>query len=479
MSPAGERESQVDSLCVRFANKQPLDFTATQALIMGLGRFGGGLGAARYLHAQGAQVTVTDSANASQLAQSLQGLDSLELRTVLGGHDAADFDRADLVVVNPAVPKGHPLLERARRNGALVTSEIELALAAFPGRCVGVTGTQGKSSTCSMLAQLLELAGERVHLVGNIGGSFLERTPHMQASDVAVIELSSYQLESLAERGPHRERLDAAGITNVLVDHIERHGSLAAYARAKARITELVQKSATVIAPLNLPPAVEQRLPKQSLRLGQGARLAIRDDSFYLDEERLGRVSDLALPGAFQRPNALLALGLARSLGVPAAVLARSLPRLVGLPHRMQDLGRIGTRRVWDNGVSTTPDSTAAALESLSGPCLLLCGGRFKQAPLNRLEAAARNRVRLAICFGEGAGELSASLTGVGIACVEVANFADAVELSLGEGRSGEDLLFSPACSSFDAFPNFQTRARQFQAMIEAARQRKAASRPS
>jgi len=462
VTPAGPPRSPHASLAGR------------EVVVMGLGRFGGGLGAARYLAELGARVTVTDRRTAPELAGSLDALapyvERGAVRCVLGEHRERDFERAALVVPNPAVAPGHPLVERARAAGARVRSAVELLVEATPARIAAVTGTQGKSSTCTFLARLLEGGGGDVHLGGNIGGSLLAAAPRMGPDDTVVLELSSYQLEALATDGPHRGRAVAVGVTNVLADHLERHGTRERYAAAKRRLLEWIGRDGTAFLQLDDDVASAWTPARgRTVRFGAGAdaELALEaDGAFRWAGETLGRCADLRVSGGFQRRNALLALGMARALGVAAEELAPRVARLAGLEHRLQDLGPHRGHRVWDNAVSTTPDSTAAALESLAGPLVLVCGGQAKSLALEPLAEAARGRARLVVAFGADAGRLARELTAAGLACRTCATVERAVELAFDALRPGEELLFSPACASFDAYPNFEERARAFRAAL-------------
>jgi len=447
-------------------------FAGRRALVMGLGSFGGGAGAARYLAELGARVLVTDKRPAEGLAAARSELSDLELEFVLGEHRPSDFARAELVVVNPAVRPDDPLLAAARAAGALLTSEIELFLEAVRARVVAITGTQGKSSTTHALHALLTRCGRRAHLGGNIGGSLLPALPGIGVEDVVVLELSSYQLESLAGNRA-AARAEAVAVVNILQDHLERHGTLAAYAAAKQRILELLRPGGLAVLPgddarFRSWPVVGRTL---FFTAGEAATgLHLRDGRFRLEEEELGCVADLHMPGEFQRANALVALGLARALGVEAAELAAALPHVHGLEHRLQDLGTVRGKRVIDNGVSTTPDSTISALRALPPETVLLLGGRQKRLPLEELVAVARARRTRAVAFGEAGPALASALAEGGVPVETATGVEAAVARALAHELPGTTVLFSPACSSFDAYANFRERALAFRSAVQALR---------
>jgi UDP-N-acetylmuramoylalanine--D-glutamate ligase len=451
------------------------ELAGKRVLVMGLGAFGGGLGAARYLAGIGCRVRVTDLRPADALAPSLAGLAGLGVETVLGCHRREDFERCDLVVVNPAVRPDDALLAVARDAGARLASEIELFLEAVDARIACVTGTQGKSSTCHLAAGLLRESGVAVHAGGNLGGSLLEALARIEPTDRVVLELSSYQLAAL-ERPAVARGVEVVAITNVLADHLERHGSREAYAAAKRRVLEMVADGGAAILPAGDPALAEWRPPRgrridrHPIESGEAARgLTLAGGRFRLDGEELARAADLALPGDFQRENALVALGIARLLGAPAERLGRALGRQRGLEHRLEDLGLFRGRRVHDNGVSTTPDSTVSALRALPSGCILIAGGRAKALPLDELARVAAERARLVLAFGEAAPRLASELGRAGARAHACATLAEAVQAAFLHSRPGDELLFSPACASFDAYGNFRERAQAFRALLPPA----------
>ncbi len=450
------------------------DLAGKRALVMGLGSFGGGTGTVRFLCAAGARVTVTDLRGPELLAEGLEAIRDLPVALVLGEHRELDFRSADLVIANPAVRPEDPHLVAARAAGARVVSAVELFLERARARLCCITGTQGKSSTTSMVAQLLAHAGFRTRLGGNIGGSLLPEVDSIGHEEVCVLELSSYQLEALSL--DRVGRAEVVAVTNVLADHLERHGTAREYARAKARILELLDARGTALLPADTAllgdfEEFRDACRGRELRFGAGAELRVEDGAFRLGTEVLGAARDLALPGDFQVDNALVALGAARLLGAEPARLAAALPHLRGLPHRLEDLGVVRGHRVWDNGVSTTPDSTASALESIARPCVLVCGGQEKRdlsfAPL---VAAARGRVSRAFVFGRAAAALEAALAEADVPTLPFKDVVSAATAAIREAEAGNSVLFSPACASFDAFPNFQVRARAFRAAVDALR---------
>jgi len=454
-----------------------------RVVVVGLGLFGGGLGAARWALSEGADVVVTDLRDARELASSVDALGEsaraapagASLRLTLGRHDEADLDGARLVIANPAVKPGAPFLAAARARGARVTTATEILLGRLRCRCVGVTGTNGKTSTVRFVEGLLRAAlppDVRVAAGGNIGGSLLDEADGFGPDDVVVLELSSYQLEYLG--GCATRPLDVAVVTNIGVDHLARHGTVERYRAAKLALFGLLRDGGAAItdASVSTDEVASHAPGAEVVSLADGGALRIDGTTgeVTLDGERLGDASDLRVPGAYQRSNLGLALAAARRLGAPAAALSGAVAGLAAAPHRLEALGRFegprGPFRAWDNGVSTTPESTVVALEWLqarrSGPAVLLAGGRAKGgqdfAALTRF--ASQNGWEI-VGFGEHGARLDPSVGGA------PRPLAAAVAEAAGRAAGG-DLLFSPACASFDAYPNFSARAEDFRAALGA-----------
>lgn len=447
-------------------------YSGRKVTVMGLGLFKGGSTVTRFLVEHGAEVTVTDLRTEQQLAPALAELNGLPLRLVLGRHREEDFQSASLVIANPAVAPSNPFLAAARAARVAISSEVSMFLELCPARIAAITGTQGKSSTSNMLHQLLALAGKPTLLGGNIGRSLLEELEGMQESNCVVLELSSYQLEAMPRQLEGPPRVEVACVVNVLADHLERHGTIDNYAAAKQRILELVGATGGYgVLPAECPRLSQWRSPDWKRVDVYETRASSRGmnfsaGQFRLDEEVLGSVADLRVPGSFQAVNALQALGMARLMGADPQRLRNAVGQLKGLPHRMEELGDYRGVRVIDNGVSTTPDSTISALRTLEPGLTLLVGGAPKNLPLDELVATARDRVRRVVVFGAACQTFPAAFQAAGLPVEAVTSLREAAATALAGMRAGETLLFSPACASFDAYLNFEERARDFRSAL-------------
>lgn len=432
------------------------------ATVMGLGRFGGGLGVVRFLHACGLRVTVSDLRTAEQLVGTVERLVNLDGVTLhLGEHRESDFLEADLIVVNPAVRPGHPLVEEARRRGVSITSEIALFWQRCRGRIAGVTGTNGKSTTTRLLHHLLQSEGQRCWLGGNIGGSLLPDVDRIARNDWTVLELSSFQLAALDEV---RVSPEIAVVTNFAPNHLDWHGTLDAYRHAKQTILRWQRPGD--VAVLNGCDVVGSWDTR-------GARRLFSVDDLPGGWDRGGNPS---LKGAHQQQNAAAAVVAARAMGVSEAAILRGLETFVGLPHRLRLAGTREGRRWYDDSASTTPESTLAALASFNEPVVLLVGGADKGVDLSALAEGIAASAKAAILLGAVAGQLQKLLeprvasarAGSGVLqSVNVAgSLAEAVEQALAGSVPGDVVLLSPGCASYGWFANYVERGLAFAELV-------------
>jgi UDP-N-acetylmuramoylalanine--D-glutamate ligase len=428
----------------------PDDLRGRRVLVLGLGAFGGGSGAAAALARRGARVTVTDLRPLAQLEEARAELAGLDLRWEVGGHREDLFAAADAVVVNPAVPRESPWLEMARRHGCALTDDVSLALAqaaAVPS--FAVTGTHGKSSCAALAAHLLGALPGRTVLAGNLGGSLLERVQGLGPDDRLVVEISSFQAEALeAPRGWPR----VAALTCLRSDHLDRHGTLAAYAAAKRRLLEFQDAAGVALVPADDPEGVAWAAAAR----GEVLRL----DPALWQEWGLD-AADLPFPEPFRLPSALAAVAAALRLGLPHARLRGRLRSFRGLPHRMEDVPAPPGCRIVDNGVATHPEPTEAALRHLAGSVVLLAGGKDKGLPLADLAHAAARCAR-GCRRGPGGSRLAAEMQALGSRPLHFAAARPAMAAALAGLQAGETLLFSPSFSSFDEYRNFRDRALVF-----------------
>ncbi len=458
------------------------DLSGKKILVLGLGRFGGGAGALRFLADQGARVRVTDLRTADQLAPSLRALSDLDFERVLGSHPPSVLEGIDLVVVNPAVPPSAPIRVEIRRRGIPETSELGLFLERCPAPVIAVSGTNGKSTTAALAAAVLEAARFRTFLGGNLGTSLLPRLPGIGAEDRVVLEVSSFQADLL----PPGPWFDVLAFTYVGTDHLDRYGTPEQYRRSKKRMLSHLAPGGTLLVSRGDPVSGSWDPPMgaRKVTFGPGppppGHLGVRDGVLASAVE--GRevpilpAEEIPLLGRFQAQNALAAAGAGILAGAAPADAARAVRAFPGLDHRLQVLGRIGRVLVVDNGVSTAPETTLSAIRALEEarpprvPVHLVSGGKSKGAPLQGFAAALARKAASIHLFGKAGPDLAAALEGKvppGRLTLS-ASLEEALDRALAAAGPGGTLLFSPAFSSFDAYLNFRERARAFRAWVKA-----------
>jgi UDP-N-acetylmuramoylalanine--D-glutamate ligase len=435
-----------------------------RALVCGFGRTGRAV--ARVLASHGVAVRVTDRATAAALGVDPGEWPGMEL---LLGEQAPDvLAGVDLVVPSPGVPGCDPVLSAAVTRGIVVASEIEVAFGFLACPLVAITGTNGKSTTTTLVGLAFEAAGRRPFVGGNLG------TPLVTAADgdfdVAVAEVSSFQLE-----WTRRFRPVAAAVLNVTPDHLDRHASFAEYRELKGRL--FAAQQATDLA-------VANRDDADALALGRAApgrlvtfgREPVAHGAFATatgvavrlgdGEERydLGRTR---LLGEHNRENVMAAALLARSLDVPPAALQHAIDTMEPLPHRLALVAERRGVRWYDDSKATNVGAAAKSLASLSGPLVLLAGGVDKGGDYAPLAAAACGKTRFALLFGAAAERIAAALTAAGVPVRTVTTLAAAVEGAAAVASRGDAVVLAPACSSFDMFTDYAARGRAFRAAVE------------
>jgi UDP-N-acetylmuramoylalanine--D-glutamate ligase len=420
--------------------------TIERLLVVGLGVTGRAV--CRYAGEHGVSIFVSESRTLAD--EERAWLDRQDISYEHGGHTLRALTGIDAIILSPSVPIGLPLLGSARDLGIPVYSELDLAALVCADRpIVAVTGTNGKSSTVALIGELLRFWAREAPVVGNIGIPFIGVADDVEEFDAVVVEASSYQLEQSVAFRAH-----VGLLLNLEPDHLSRHGTMDAYAEAKARLFALQTRDDVAILSREL----DKRFPQGAARrvFYDDARLALPQGA-----ERLSRHQCANLRAALCACEALLP-GIDRR-EVPIDRILAALR----LPHRMEEVGHIDGVRVINDSKATNPASTIAALESIEGPSILLLGGRSKGAGYEALvEAISASAVRRIVLFGEAADGLAALLEGNPIDRVATVN--EAARAGLAVARSGDTLLFSPACSSFDQFRDFEERGDEFARLVRA-----------
>ncbi len=453
------------------------DWTGKRVTVMGLGRFGGGVGAIRWLAGRGARVLVTDRAPADKLSAALRKIEHLPVELRLGRHEERDFGDADLVVVNPAVPDDNPFVAAARDAGVPITTEINLFVERCPARTVGITGSVGKSTVTAMVGHILEHVPHdgRVWVGGNLGRSLLEELAEITEADTVVLELSSFQL---ARTPAVRWSPNVAVVTNIAPNHLDWHGTFAAYLAAKMGIVRYQDPQRDAIVAGD-DPDLRRHF---DLIFGDIAgiwRYGLDGDTPRAVMQTLGSECDnrrlrweglrLAVPGRHNRENAAAALTVAHCLGVGASDATAALATFPGLPHRLQHVGEVAGVRYYNDSKATTPEAAITAINSFDAPLLLILGGYDKGSDLAPVAELAARRARFAACLGRTGPGLVEAIRGAGGAAELFDTFAGAFEACRARARPGDVVLLSPACASWGMFEDYRARGDQFARLVQAS----------
>lgn len=439
-----------------------------KVLVVGLARTG--IATARFCLEHGATVTAIDSRGESELGAEVQELRNQGVILQFGAGSDESLLKQDLVVPSPGVPADAPLLQAARAKGITVWSEIELADRFLEGRLVGITGSNGKTTTTSLVHHILRTAGFSTLVAGNIGTPMISRVALTSADTITVAELSSFQLELIETFHP-----DIAVLLNLTPDHLDRHKTMEAYAAAKARIFEKQTESdfavmnaddAASVAYAPKKPQVYWFSRKNAVQ--QGSYLRGEEIVFVTSkqEEVLLTLGDVALPGGHNLENVLAAVTAARLEGAPAAKIAEAVRSFHGVEHRLELVAEIGGVRYFNDSKATNVDATLKALEAFPGRLLVILGGRDKGSDYSVLQTALRERAVSALLIGEAAEKIAGQIGG-SVAFEQAGTLERAVELAATAARSGDVVLLAPACASFDQFENYEHRGRTFKELVK------------
>jgi UDP-N-acetylmuramoylalanine--D-glutamate ligase len=413
-----------------------------------------GQAAARYALATGAAVTCTDLRT-----------DALEIagcRHVYGRHDRADFLGADQIVVSPGVSARQPDLVAARAEGIPVVSELGSAAAVLQDQgvdIVAVTGTNGKSSVTHYCGILLRQAGRRVFVGGNLGRPLTEALEAPEPIDVAVVEVSSYQLEL-----PGTLRPKVAAILNLAPDHLERHGNMETYAATKQRLFDHMTADGWAAVPGTDPTGLLRHggTDAQHAWLDDGPGVRLDGDTAVLEgtpDDGAVSLAQLNLLGAHNRQNAAAAIWMAVTGGAPRDAVDPG--RLTALPHRLEPVHAAGGISWVNDSKATNVDAALVGIAGVDRPLVVLLGGKGKPgADYKRLRPVLEARARAIVCFGE-AGPLIARVL-FGLPVIETASMKNAVRVAATLAETDDVVLLSPACASFDEFTDFEARGHAF-----------------
>ncbi|MBW2595027.1 MAG: UDP-N-acetylmuramoyl-L-alanine--D-glutamate ligase [Deltaproteobacteria bacterium] len=447
-----------------------MDLSGKRVLVIGLGRTG--VATAGFLLDKGAKVLAADEKPVSELGDAIEVLDGVaDVELGIGQDDLDVLSRADMIVPSPGVPPFNTLLVEGLKRGIPILGEMELACRYLKKPAIAITGTNGKTTTTSLLGEILAHCGKRVFVGGNIGNPLIAYVNGGQEDDYVVLEVSSFQLQWVRNFHPF-----IAMLLNVSCDHLDYHGSFEEYRSVKERIFACQGKGDLAIlnADDSVSADISKRLPaghiscfSSSSKLREGMfidgeslryRYAGRDEEYPLRSIRLKGVHNLE--------NVMAAVLASRMCGCPSEGIIDVLEGFTGIPHRIEFAGRIDGVEYYNDSKGTNVDAVYRALESFPGPIVLLMGGRYKGGDFGILTKLMKERVKTLIVFGE-AGEKINSIIG-GIVKTKLAeNLKNAVDMARDNSLSGDIVLLSPGCSSFDEFKNYEERGIVFKDMVD------------
>jgi UDP-N-acetylmuramoylalanine--D-glutamate ligase len=436
-------------------------------LVVGLARTG--VAVSLFSAGYGATVTATDEKPESALGDSAARLRQAGVRLELGAHNPRTFLDTDLIVLSPGVPANLPMLEAARAKGIPVWSEIELAWRFLRGRLVAITGSNGKTTTTSLVAHILKTAGIPTLVGGNIGVPLLALVESSTHSTVTVAEISSFQLETTSEFRP-----EIGVLLNLTPDHLDRHSSFDAYARAKMRMFDnQLDRDAAV---LNADDAeVTRRMPPRPTIYWFSRQKRVASGAFLRDEQILFRIEgseiplarreDIALRGEHNLENVLAASAAAYLAGADPASISAGVKTFRGVEHRLEFVATISGVAFYNDSKATNVDATRRAIEAFPGPLLVILGGRDKGAPYTPLRELLRQRARLALLIGAAAEKIEADLS-ASVPLFNAGTLDCAIREAFKAAQPGDTVLLAPACSSFDQFQDYEHRGRRFKELV-------------
>jgi UDP-N-acetylmuramoylalanine--D-glutamate ligase len=454
-----------------------VELKGKRVLVVGLARTG--VATALFCASHGAHVTATDRRPENELGDAPATLRAAGVHLKFGVLADEFFFAQDLIIPSPGVPADMPQLMAARAEGAIIWSEIELASRFLLGKLIAITGSNGKTTTTSLVAHILRSAGFSTILGGNIGTPLIACVASSRDDSVTVAELSSFQLEVIQTFRPN-----ISVFLNLTPDHLDRHRTLANYAAAKSRIFE--NQTERDFALLNADdPAVTPLAPmrphvfwfSRKQRVGQGA--FVKDAQIFFrrdgEEESLLRVADISLVGAHNLENVLAAVAAAKLAGVATSEIAKAVKKFAGVEHRLEFVAEISGVRYYNDSKATNVDATRKALEAFPGRILIILGGKDKDSDYAPLRQALSARATLALLIGDTAEKIAQQING-STAIAQAGTLDRAVEIAERTAKPGDIVLLAPACASFDQFENYEHRGRVFKELVSRLAQRSAIS---
>jgi UDP-N-acetylmuramoylalanine--D-glutamate ligase len=447
-----------------------LDLKNQRVLVVGLGK--SGVASALFLKARGARVTVSDSKSQDELRGEIPRLLDQGITVETGGHGERTFRGQDLIVVSPGVPVDAPQLAPARELGIPVIGEIELAARFLKGHIVGITGSNGKTTTTALTGEVISMGGWESLVGGNIGTAAISLVDQSTDDTYVVLEVSSFQLETIQTFHPL-----IAVVLNITPDHLDRHSTFQAYVDAKARIFE--NQTASDFAVLNADDPTCVGLPgrtqarkiwfsrKKEVEAGawiRNGQIVFRDGG---QDREIMPVSDIKLKGAHNLENVLAAVCVGMLTQTEPSRIRRAVQEFKAVEHRLEYVATVRGVEYYNDSKATNVDATIKALESFPANIHLILGGKDKGSDYTVLKPLLKERARRVYTIGAAAEKIESHLAGI-VEVVRAGTLDTAVKRAAGSAQSGDVVLLAPACASFDQFENYEHRGRVFKQAVQA-----------
>ncbi|HEX3989457.1 MAG TPA: UDP-N-acetylmuramoyl-L-alanine--D-glutamate ligase [Verrucomicrobiae bacterium] len=451
-----------------------MELNGKSVLVVGLGK--SGVASALFLKARGARVTVSDTKSGDELHNEIPALLDHGIAVETGGHGERTFRGQDLIVVSPGVPVDAPALVQARNLGEPVIGEIELAARFLPGPIIAITGSNGKTTTTTLVGEIMTAGGLPALVGGNIGTPAISLAQQAKPETVIVLEVSSFQLETI-----HTFRPKVAVVLNVTPDHLDRHRTFDAYVDAKARIFE--NQTSTDFAVLNAddPTCVSMTARTKAQvfwfsrekEVGQGAWIR---EGTILFRDRSGQreimlASEIPLKGAHNLENVLAAVCAGAFMGCTPEKIRQAVREFKAVEHRLEFVARIRGVDYYNDSKATNVDATIKALESFPANVHLILGGKDKGSDYSVLNDLLRQRVKRVYTIGAAAGKIESQIVSAkdgGPEIVPAETLENAVRKAHATAQPGDVVLLAPACASFDQFKNYEHRGQVFKETVKA-----------
>ena len=461
-------------------------FAGKRVLIVGVGQFGGQIEAARFMAREGARVLATDLKDAAKLGRALDAFKELPIELRLGEHRDEDFLSADLLVVSPAIPKSSRFLRLALERGTPWTTELNLTIARLRAPIYAVTGSNGKSTVTSLLGRVVEAAGRRAFVGGNIGRPLLNEVDAIGPEDRAVLELSSFQLEDLGG-GASGEAFapDLALVTNLTPNHLDRHLTMEAYVAAKRSLVEGQRPDQVAVLNRDDPLVIAFRDATRARVFTYGLDRRFEGPGAFVEdgwlvardaagaERRVLAVAAMRIAGRHNVLNALAVVAAAVALGIDLERAAPAIASFEGLRDRLEPVAERAGARYVNDSKSTTPEAAVAGIEAYAPGLTLIAGGSDKGMDFRPLAESAAARCAQVLLIGQTRAKLRDEILAAAgrlarrppaIECCDT--LERAVALAAERTPAGQVVLFSPACASYDMFLSFEERGERFRTCV-------------